>query len=163
VLESLGVVTPGIVDMVRKIRHMLEHEYKKPTHTQVRDAIDIASLYVSALEGSMNSFLENVHLENGNRPHPMGGNYRVPELRLSVQLRDYSKQFDVQLSFRDFIKYENADSHLLPSDPNYLPFLRLFYAARARENFEQALSAAVRSCGLDLPEKSIRIKEWRFE
>jgi hypothetical protein len=69
---------------------------------------------------------------------------------------------ELEVSFRDFIKWEEADFRLSPADPNYLPFLRLFYAARARENFEQALSSAVTGCGFDLPRKSIRIKEWRF-
>lgn len=162
VLESLGVVTPGIVDRVREIRHLLEHEYKKPTRMQVRDAIDIASLYVSALEGSMNSFLENVHLQIGDRPHPMGGDYRVPDRSVSLELIDYRKEFHVEVWFRDFNKCEEADFHLSPPDPNYLQFLRLFYAARARENFGQALSAAATGCGFDLPAKAIRIKEWRF-
>ncbi len=159
VLESLGVVAPGIVDRVRSIRHMLEHHYRKPTRAQVRDAIDIASLYVSALEGSMNSFLENVQLENGKMPSV--SDYHTSERSILLELQTY-RDFGVRVAFRDFKKLEEGERHLSPRDASYLPFIRLFYAARSQENFEQALSCAATQCGFELPLKSIRIKEWTF-
>jgi hypothetical protein len=161
VLESLGIVAPGIVDRVRRIRHMLEHQYRKPTRAQVRDAIDIASLYVSALEGSMNSFLENVHLENGKMPHPSASDYHVPERSISLELQTY-RDFRVRVALRDFKKLEESECRLSPRHASYLPFIRLFYAARSQENFERALSCAATQCGFVLPLKSIRIKEWTF-
>ena len=140
---------------------MLEHQYRKPTRAQVRDAIDIASLYVSALEGSMNSFLENVHLENGKMPHPSVSDYHTPECSISLELQTY-RDFGVRVAFRDFKKLEEGERHLSPRDASYLPFIRLFYAARSQENFEQALSCAATQCGFELPLESIRIKEWTF-
>jgi hypothetical protein len=162
VLESLSVVTPGIVDRVRKIRHLLEHEYKKPTRSQVRDAIDIASLYVSALEGSMNSFLENVHLRFGEMRSETIDDHTVPERSVSFQLYNWH-ELVVVVWFRDFVKHESAEVRILPKDQIYLDVIRLFYAARARENFEKALSVVASSSGIQLPVKSIGIAEWRFD
>jgi len=162
VLESLGIVAPAIVNRVRTIRHLLEHQYKKPTPAAVRDAIDIASLYVSALDGSMNSFLENVHLECGDIPHPLGGD-TVAERRISIELTNWrDPDLFIGVRFWDLGKREEATLKILPSDPNYLSMLRVLFAGRARENFEEVLRFAAMNSGFSLGAKKIRVTEWRL-
>jgi hypothetical protein len=162
VLESLGIVTTAIVNRVRKIRHMLEHEYKKPSPASVRDAIDIASLYVSALQGSMSSFLEDVHIEYGEVAHPYDGR-PVAERSVTIQLINWRRRpLYMEVSFLDFGKREEARLNVLPNDSNYLSLLRVLYAARARENVEAALRFAAMNSGFNIASKKIRIIDWQL-
>ena len=56
-LTELGVIAPRIVTKVVQTRNYLEHEYRKPEKEQVEDAVDVATLFVAALERSLDIFL----------------------------------------------------------------------------------------------------------
>jgi hypothetical protein len=46
VLNSLGIISPRILQKVNKKRNLLEHEYVKPVDDDVEDAYDIATLFI---------------------------------------------------------------------------------------------------------------------
>lgn len=139
VLESLGIVTPAIVSRVRRIRNLLEHQYKMAAAAAVRDAIDVASLYLSACEGSMNTFLENVHFQAGDTVEVMKG-YEDYDRSFSVGLDWRGTQLKVEYWNRN--KGERAEKILKPRDVTYLAWLRVLFAVRAEDLMEEAISAA---------------------
>ncbi|PCM43770.1 hypothetical protein [Marinobacter sp. ANT_B65] len=47
-LQELGLLTPAILRKVSKVRNLLEHEYIKPTQCEVKESLDIATLFVMA-------------------------------------------------------------------------------------------------------------------
>lgn len=155
VLESLGIVTPLIVNRVRTIRHELEHQYKKPSTAAVRDAIDIASLYVSSCQGQMSPFLEDVHLGYGSFPHPYDGDL-VLERSISISLNNNEPVY-VDLHYLDIKRHENANIEFSPNDPHYLGLLRVLFAVRAEENIERAIAFAVESAGIQIEAGKIKI------
>lgn len=55
-LRNIGVITPRIITKVIKIRNLVEHEFVKPDLEQVLDAFDIATLFVSSLDNSINFY-----------------------------------------------------------------------------------------------------------
>jgi hypothetical protein len=63
-LTEIGVVAPRIVTKVVRARNYLEHEYRKPEKEQVEDAVDVATLFVAALERSLAFFPESFSLDN---------------------------------------------------------------------------------------------------
>ena len=48
VLRELGIVAPDILRRKNKKRNELEHQYVKPTKEDVDDALDVATLFLSA-------------------------------------------------------------------------------------------------------------------
>ncbi len=156
VLESLGIVTSAIVEKVRRFRHGLEHEYRQPRYKDVRESIDIASLFVSACEGAMNAFLEDVHLCVGKTTHPLG-NFEMPARQIGIALEDHPKP-RIQIKYSNFDPWEHADVNLEPSAPEYLAFLRVLFAVRQKENIEKALGLAVETCGFSLAGKKLKVK-----
>lgn len=46
-LNSIGVVSPNILNKINKKRNLLEHEYKNPSTEEVEDALDIATLFTT--------------------------------------------------------------------------------------------------------------------
>ena len=63
-LTELSVIAPRIVTKVIRTRNYLEHEYRKPEKEQVEDAVDVATLFVAALERSLAFFPESFSLDN---------------------------------------------------------------------------------------------------
>lgn len=56
ILNSMGMVTPRIVNKVVKARNYLEHEFKKPERGQVEDAVGIATLFCVSLDKALRNF-----------------------------------------------------------------------------------------------------------
>jgi hypothetical protein len=49
VIRQMGLVSPRIVGKLVKSRNDLEHEYKRVEASQAEDAVDVATLFVSAV------------------------------------------------------------------------------------------------------------------
>jgi hypothetical protein len=46
-LNSIGIISPRILNKINKKRNLLEHEYKNPNEEEVEDALDVALLFVN--------------------------------------------------------------------------------------------------------------------
>jgi len=46
-LNSIGIISPRILNKINKKRNLLEHEYKNPTKEEAEDALDVAQLFVA--------------------------------------------------------------------------------------------------------------------
>jgi hypothetical protein len=64
-LQALGIATPAIIARMRRLRNLLEHEYKKPRKIDVSDAIGVAELFVQACHGKMQSPMESFGFGTG--------------------------------------------------------------------------------------------------
>jgi len=49
-LEALGIVAPRILTKVTRARNALEHEWRKPTLDEAGDAVDVATLFLAAVQ-----------------------------------------------------------------------------------------------------------------
>lgn len=49
-VEALGIVAPRILMKVARARNSLEHNWRKPSGNEVGDAVDIATLFIAALQ-----------------------------------------------------------------------------------------------------------------
>jgi len=57
ILECLNIAPSKVISDIRKLRHRLEHEYVIPTYKQVSDAIEIAELFINAVENKLTKSL----------------------------------------------------------------------------------------------------------
>lgn len=63
-LRFLGLPTPNILRKVGQTRNELEHEYKLPPRDKVEDALDIAVLFVHALDRHLETFWGDFYFGN---------------------------------------------------------------------------------------------------
>jgi hypothetical protein len=63
-LRFLGLPTPNILRKVGQTRNELEHEYKLPPRDKVEDALDIAVLFVHALDRHLETFWADFYFGN---------------------------------------------------------------------------------------------------
>ncbi|MFQ6087956.1 MAG: hypothetical protein ACE5K0_03525 [Candidatus Methanofastidiosia archaeon] len=64
ILQEIGLVAPQIIRKVIRKRNYLEHEYKIPERDKVKDAIDIASLFIDSSERILHLFWDCYTLGN---------------------------------------------------------------------------------------------------
>lgn len=64
-LQEIGVVAPRIINKVNKNRNFLEHKFKVPSKENVEDALDIANLFVSAVNGVLRSVWTDFYIKEG--------------------------------------------------------------------------------------------------
>jgi hypothetical protein len=73
-LRDLGLVAPRVIRKIVQLRNVLEHEYYKPTITEVEDALDITALFVATLKPYFKggSYMEGTWLADELSVNPRG-------------------------------------------------------------------------------------------
>ena len=56
ILNDMGLIAPRIINKLSALRNKLEHEYKLPETEQIEDVVDIANLFVFALDSILYTF-----------------------------------------------------------------------------------------------------------
>jgi len=56
-LVEIGFVAPRVIKKVVRIRNLLEHEFRCPTHEEVEDAVDIATLFIEVTSRVFRTFM----------------------------------------------------------------------------------------------------------
>jgi hypothetical protein len=114
-LRSVGLISPEILEKINRTRNLLEHEYQKPGEVEVRDAYDVAALFLD----SSGKFLTNA----------------VAEFQVMNNARDDS--FRIALDYKKKVITVSDDSHVrrqalaVPkeiscSSPEYEKYLELY-------------------------------------
>ena len=97
-LRFLGLPTPNILRKVGQTRNELEHEYKLPPRDKVEDALDIAVLFVHALDRHLETFWGEFYFGNED------------------EWRERDFEFSNHISFR----YDPKKKHLTASGSKYI-------------------------------------------
>ena len=54
-LKDIGLIAPKIIEKVNRNRNYLEHNYKCPNEEKASDAVDIASLFIEAINNKLST------------------------------------------------------------------------------------------------------------
>jgi hypothetical protein len=78
-LESMNFAPAEIIESARSTRHLLEHEYKNPTGSEVKKAIELAKLFIDATDSKLknvwNFIITDKEKFNSTNNRPSGGMY----------------------------------------------------------------------------------------
>jgi hypothetical protein len=158
-LRALGIATPQIVDRLRRLRNLLEHEYKKPRKSEVSSAIDIAELFVQACRGKMNSTFDTVFFGSGRVKSDFGFDFES-NVRVSFDY-DSRPKCEVMLHRHDWHKTnpnrEFPTIEIRMDDEGYVPLLKLVWHADWDNDMTEPLRAFLLELGFRLPLK-FRVK-----
>jgi hypothetical protein len=108
-LLELGVVAPDVLKRITEKRNILEHEYARPKSAEVREALDVARLFIEATDVFMAREWRDIDVEN-----------LVSGDCLALTL-DYKQG---RMTLRSY--YSGGDRILTAGSDNYLEYLRWF-------------------------------------
>lgn len=163
-LQSFGVLTPAVVDRVRRLRHSLEHKYVPPTRRRATEALEIAMLFVRAAERSLMGLPESFGVGAGIST-------KEPDLYLHEVFFTYEAAEAARVSVRFWSRdvpriHPSPEVEVQAHHASYFFFLRLVFALRDGRGFQDALRDFIRSTGARLDTAKIRyvprISKWRI-
>jgi hypothetical protein len=102
-LLKVGVLAPNILKKINKKRNELEHEFKKPTHEEVTDFLDVAQLFFAVTE----QFLRKTYGEfRVMRRIGMSGRVNFPWLSIEIDSQKGLIELELQKSSNESAKIE---------------------------------------------------------
>ncbi|MCD6334525.1 MAG: hypothetical protein J7M27_04260 [Candidatus Latescibacteria bacterium] len=134
ILRDIDVVAPRIIRKVRDARNLLEHDYVCPERKEVEDALDIATLFVLAIDRVFLLFPLRTYVYNEDEPDYIKF---VPSDCLLIEFKEeeVSPLFNVDIR-RDS---ETVGSITVDaSDQYFVPIIRLFIAIQRDGDIEGA-------------------------
>jgi hypothetical protein len=168
-LAYLGIIPPTIVQKTRKIRNVLEHEYKKPSKGSASNAIDVAELYVGNCEGLMKLMWPHIILGSEYADDDNGYGLDVGELIYAISLWLKETQLP-SVSVRYWDRTDKSKEvwqtpiPIASSHPSFLPLLKLIFAVQRMRpsDANDTVTQLLRINGVNLGKKRVRIKEIRY-
>ena len=111
------MVAPRIINKVNKNRNFLEHEFKLPSKENIEDALDIANLFVSAVNGVLKAVLTDFYIKEGSGDLDDG----KLENCIYFSFDDEKKELEVTLYKND----EEFHSTVAANHPKYKSIIKL--------------------------------------
>jgi hypothetical protein len=134
ILRDIGIVAPRIIRKVRDIRNKLEHEYRRPERKDVEDALDIATLFVSATDRVFLLFPLTVYIYNPEDEHEDSTRLPINFLKLRFKEEEDSPFFEVDVC-RNSETETTFGIHL--KDHFYIPLIKYFTALQREINVSE--------------------------
>lgn len=158
-IASLGVATPAIISRMRKLRNILEHEYRRPRRRDVCDAIDVAELFIQACHGHLRSAWQMFSIESGStksRGHE--------EAEISVCLTYEPKpsaRFEVRMyDLREFSRTKEVvvkSNVLKPGQAGFVSSLKLLFRSDINRNLRSELEQFLAEIGISAQNKKVMV------
>lgn len=153
-LESLGGVTPGLVERIRHLRHDLEHRFQRPTKRAVREAIDVASLFVAATKGLTIDFCDQFSIDSRNT----GGNILH---RLMINLAAEDPDPHAEARFVTLPKTEEFPLvRILPNHAAYYWAVRIGLVMGEQADVQPLVRNLIASTGAKITKSKIKVKAY---
>ncbi len=150
-ISLLEISRPNLVSRVRHLRNLLEHDYRLPTEHDVYDAIELASLFVPAVDNVLNSFWEYFCI--GRRDEMMKN-------RCAKNGLEFFQHYD-QYTIQARVNGEIADSIIITNTQDqFLELLRLNIAISVKRNYVRALYELLQAINCNIPEDKINVELW---
>ena len=145
-LHALGVAPSFLVSRFRTIRNKLEHEYKVPTIQEVREAIDLAHIFMGCVDNALSIAIYFHIVSKFFGTSKCKDSREVLEQELTIGY--WNGKFEILASHPE----KNIKKKIInPNDAEYLPLLRISIALEAGKNIEPAHYDLMRSIGISVP------------
>jgi hypothetical protein len=155
-LESLGGVTPVLVDRVRRLRHDVEHRFQRPTRRSTREAIDVARLFVAAAKSLTIDFWEQFGI--GSIDPESKTEY---EFMFNMKLEEAEPFIDAAYVTRPGYKRDGTtDVRVLPNHPAYYWLIRIGLILGEGGDAQPLVRNLVASTGARIPKRSIKVMRY---
>lgn len=147
-VRALGVAPSNLISKIRGIRHLLEHQYKLPAEAQVAEAIEIATLFIGAVDNVLNSFIVYFHIYSEG---PMQEGH-LPENHLTIAFEE--GHFEIT----GFVNHQEIGNiKISKNESSYLELLRLNIAVSINTNVDTAIYAILQTIECKIPQNMVKV------
>jgi hypothetical protein len=158
-LQALGFATPAIIARMRRLRNLLEHEYKKPRKKDVSDAIDVAELFVHACRGKMKSPTTSFGIGSGITD--ARGSKQVARSVYIQFKEDGEAGFELRFWDQNAIAKHGAGKSpqiiVQIGDVDFVPLLKLTWQADLDKDMTNSIKTFLTEVGVQFPAAIFRV------
>ena len=151
-LRSLGIAPITLISKIREIRHLLEHQYQLPKESEAAEAVEIAELFICAVDYSLNNFRDMVSIFDNEKELHEG--HHTDALLLNYDDGAFT-----------FIGYKNKkqineinDIIIKNTDSLFLETLRFVFAVGTDRNIDFALWDFLHAAEIDIQQNMVITK-----
>jgi hypothetical protein len=160
-LQALGIATPEIVSRMRRLRNLLEHEYRHPRKSDVRDAIGVAELFVQACSGKMKTVMGGFTFGSGLIKTEFSediakGFYVSFKTRqaLEIEVRFWDRQ-----EINSFPEKRSPSITIEVHDKYFMPLMKLVWHADFDRDMTEPIKSFLKEIGIKFSVSRFRIQE----
>jgi hypothetical protein len=163
-LAALGLATPAIISRMRRLRNMLEHDYRQPRRRDVCDAIDVAELFVQACRGRIRSGWQMFSIESG-LTNVRGSTFEDAEISVWFDFKQKpSAKFNVGMwdfrKFEETKKIETKSEVLKPGEAGFVLALKLLWRSDINQDLRNELADFLTGVGVSFPRNRLGRKKY---
>lgn len=157
IIHSLNLAPSGLISKTRNLRNKLEHNYRKPEIEEVKEAVEIADLFIRSVNGMFKSLCTEFTL----------GDEKSESFDKEIESEYFTKgisfQFDLDkpkfilYPFNSKDKFDEIKFDI--NDIEYLGFLRLMFSIDNDVELENSLKGLLNQIGHPIPVEKIKLTQ----
>lgn len=156
IIHSINLAPSLIISKTRTLRNKLEHVYQKPKSNDVKEALDIADLFIRSVEGKMTGIFTEFYLTDDKNCNEESNwkvfthlffNYNPDELNFTISLKSVLDSDD---TIEEIIINAN--------DKEFCGLLNLMFSNTDDFESEDALKKLLKFIGHPIPSEKVNIE-----
>lgn len=153
VINAFGMAPAGLVSKARTLRNKLEHFYNIPTDEEVRNAIEIAELFISATEKHLMNFwgfeLTDAKHKKNVESDKLSGLYIID--------KPDSDLYCLEVNYYCPYTKKRYTVDVTPDNSSYAPLMRMCISSDQDEEFRRSLIYLLKLNAHKIPQKNVNI------
>jgi hypothetical protein len=142
IVNKLGIISPGILMKINKLRNLLEHHYTKPDQEKVENAVDVAILFLRSTDKYLLNFPYDGLLWDKERKYSVDLTFDYKNCKFVFTGRELVWDNDNKCPSHLQILYTKEVTAKMPEYFDYLKlFLQLTDIERKREDHSRKINA----------------------
>lgn len=163
-IQALRFAPGGLISKARNLRNKLEHYYQIPSENEIKEAIEIAELFVLSCESKTKMIEDSFYITSQNfiynEPHsPSMPDYFVD--RFSNQIKVDFNFTTKKMSVQPVIDKQNKQKiYFTPKDPEFYFIISLINSIDDEIDFLESLKTFIEFIKHPIPANKIQIVDW---
>jgi hypothetical protein len=153
-IHSINLAPTLLLTKTRTLRNKLEHFYQKPTRDEVREALDVADLFIRCVDGKTSSVWE-FYLTDGN--NWLSETNQSVNKNLYFAFDDKLKRFSISLRTADGEEYITEEVFVDGNDKVFIALLNLMFSVLDEFDCKDALIKLLKFIEHPIPSKNINV------
>jgi hypothetical protein len=153
IIQGLNLAPGLIISKARTLRNKLEHYYKIPTINEVKEAIDIADLFIRSIDGKRKSQINDFYITDKN-------NF-IQDFEFKKGYEFYFNPKQQTLTLYEYISDKRASKiDISNTRPEFYGFIRLMNSIDDEFELTESFKIIARYINHPMPAKHINVEQF---
>ncbi|HZK95109.1 MAG TPA: hypothetical protein VFC67_12945 [Prolixibacteraceae bacterium] len=154
IIHIINLAPSLIISKTRTLRNKLEHIYQKPKLSEVKDALDVADLFIRSIEGKFNGMLTDFYFTDENNHNEENGWKTIISLNISFDTDKLHFKITLKRNKKTVLEEIFIDSN----DKEFCGLLGVMISSIDQIEVEDSLKILLKFIGHPIPSQNVSIE-----